>query len=415
MSWLKQARWVLEYGAYRVVEWIVSLFPIAKVYGFGTFLGRVSMHLLPGRRAIVRRNLRVAFGQELSPREIDLLIRRVFEKTGGNLLSAIRTAQLDPGELAPCVRTVNRELLERESAGGRGVILLVPHMGNWELVAQLSFLLPEGTAGGAHYRPLNNPYMDRLTNRRRQRQGATLFAKRGSPHAMAAHLREGGVLGILADQRTGFRGHFCPFFGRFTSCSPLPEALAQRTGAPVLALSQRLVSPGCWEIAVHPIEGTDSAAVARGIEKVMRVSPSEVFWFADRFRLGTRNPLRVLAKPHGHSDPRTSAKPVRLLLWFAAPAPEECRLPQSARPDLLLEIAIPEGSPTPATPGFEPARIWEYDPSLPAEQLAARLQAIDDAKALPLDGVIARPGTPDVTLAARRARIPLLQLPATPD
>jgi len=161
-------------------------------------------------------------------------------------------------------------------------------MGNWELLAQANDLvlsnLAEPILGGTHYRPLNNPPLNRLIERRRKRRGARLFSKRTSLHTLTAFLREGNLIAILADQRVGKRGKVCQFFNLPTDSSPLPELLAKRSGATILSLHCRTTGPGKWELALSEVYGRDTQSCMNALEKAWRSSPEDVFWFQDRWR-----------------------------------------------------------------------------------------------------------------------------------
>ena len=132
----------------------------------------------------------------------------------------------------------NLDLLEQALAGGRGVVLLLSHMGNWELLSRIIHFFPKDSKAGAFYRPLNNRLLDERVLARRQADGTRMFSKHDAFHQVASFLRERGIVGILADQRVGGHGELVRFFGRLTRASPLPSLLARRSKSSVLALSR---------------------------------------------------------------------------------------------------------------------------------------------------------------------------------
>jgi KDO2-lipid IV(A) lauroyltransferase len=127
------------------------------------------------------------------------------------------------------IHVENIELLEQSLAGGKGVVLLLSHMGNWEILSRLVHFFPRGSKAGAFYRPLNNRLLDKRVLDRRQADGTRMFSKGDNPLHVAGFLREGGIVGILADQRVGHQGELVEFFGRITRASPLPSLLARRS------------------------------------------------------------------------------------------------------------------------------------------------------------------------------------------
>ncbi|MDE0597483.1 MAG: hypothetical protein OSB65_19775 [Roseibacillus sp.] len=281
------AHW-FQFLAYRCVEFFLGILSVDTTFSIGELIGRLIYRLPLAHRSIVLRNLRLAYRNEMSEEEIGTLAERVYELTGANLLSSIRIPSLSDQQIKDLVQFEHLNLLTEASVGRKGIVLLVPHMGNWELLAQaMGLIFPEidpPIQGGTHYRPLNNPAMNRLIERRRKRRGTKLFSKGSSLHTLTAFLREGNLLAILADQRVGPRGETCNFFGLPTDCSPLPALLAKRTGATILALHCETTGPAQWKIVISTVRRPDTASCMQTLEAAWRSSPQDVFWFQDRWR-----------------------------------------------------------------------------------------------------------------------------------
>jgi KDO2-lipid IV(A) lauroyltransferase len=278
----------LEYLAYRAIEKGLRLLSLETTYRLGELLGRIIHATVPGLRAKVIRNLRFAFGDEMEPAAIRDLAARVFERTGANLLSSIRVPFENETTLA---RHLTIEGLDEvlASAHEGGMVAVSPHMGNWELLAQTASLAGGAFEVATHYRPLNNRLLNALVERRRKRRGLKLFAKRSSGHAMATFVKKGGFLAILADQRVGSRGFPGVFFGRPTTCSPLPDLMARRGRGRLFRLLCRTTGTARWTISLTPIPELSAQACANSLEEAWRSSPEDVFWFEERWRLqGTR-------------------------------------------------------------------------------------------------------------------------------
>lgn len=354
----------LEYGAYRLIESGLRLLSVRTTVSLGEFLGRIAFHILPKYRHIILRNLSFAYGQEKSAQEINDLVLEVFERNGGNLLSSIRLPFLSTAELRKHVTFHNVELALKTIKEGKGMIILAPHMGNWELLAQTIPLVDASVTTGAFYRKLNNPLMDRLIQDRRSRKGLKLFAKHSSSHALTTFLRGNGVLGILADQRVGNRGKACVFFGKPTTFSPLPPVLAKRAKSSVIGLHCTTTGPDHWDIHITSVPELNTQACADSLEAAWRSSPADVFWFQDRWRLPCRRPLAFLKKKN-QINPREITNPLRLLLLH----PDEKAPPLHDLPQLNGQVTwqlCPQSKFTPdklplldllvTTPGITPPR-----------------------------------------------------------
>jgi KDO2-lipid IV(A) lauroyltransferase len=377
----RRLKWRLETLAYASVETGLGLLPVAWVAGLGRLAGAVARTVLPGRRRIVARNLRIAFAGEKSPAELAALEAEVFRRSGANLLCSMRTAEMGERSLRRVV-TVRDEAVFRDAiTRGKGVIAVLAHMGNWEALAQcFPTFMPPGVAGATVYRPLNNPIMNARVVATRTRRGMGLFSKDDNPLGMAAFLRRGGVLGVLADQRAGKIGELVPFFGRTTSCTPIPAILARRTGAAIVGLSLRTLGPGRWELAFHGFDEPEpsTAGVMRLLERMVRESPADVFWLQDRWKPDRRSPHRPAGKPPRGEAP-TPTKRRRALL----------------RPD--------EAGRPPVAPTAQPDDV-DYETATRAanESAEAFLRRVDEAGPLPLDYVVGGAHEGGLAKACRR-------------
>jgi KDO2-lipid IV(A) lauroyltransferase len=114
------------------------------------------------------------------------------------------------------------------------------HIGNWELA--IWPMTKFGLAPAGVYRPLANPYLDRLLRQQRAPlYPSGLFGKgaeteAGSGHRTARllidHVRHSGSIGFVSDHHER-RGVVVPFLGRFTRVTPVPAMIARHVGAGV--------------------------------------------------------------------------------------------------------------------------------------------------------------------------------------
>jgi KDO2-lipid IV(A) lauroyltransferase len=189
-----------------------------------------------------------------------------------------------------------------DRSDGRGVIVLSPHLGAWELAGlYLSTLGPTTIL----YRP--QPLADGLIRDARARGGGQLAPTnpRGIRRLLQA-LKRGEYVGILPDQEPkADRGSvFAPFFGVQAFTMLLVSRLVQKTGARVVFLfAERLTrSRGYVLHCLNAPEGIDSdndieaaTALNRGVERCIARCPRQYVWPYKRFRTrpgGGRHPYR---------------------------------------------------------------------------------------------------------------------------
>lgn len=405
----KVLQWRLECLGHGLVEGLAALLPAPWAYRLGGFLGGLVCGFLPRRQKVILRNLRIALAGEKELPELRVMARETFKRTAANLVSAARTAKLKPGQLAEVIEIENLHLLEKPVSEGTGVVILLSHMGNWEILSRIVHFFPEGTKAGAFYRPLNNPIMNQQVLDRRQADGTRMFSKGDNPLHVAKFLREGGVVGILADQRVGMQGEVTTFFGRVTRASPLPSLLARRSKSVVLALPVVTTGPGKWKATFLPVETPHHTEnCMRALETAMKSSPVDVFWLQERWRAFVDSHHTLAAWLGGET--RHPAKPVRALLWLPG-VDASWLLPDDwQHPDANWELVVNPGQA--ATGGVTtPARTHTLDTPDDRNALQRILSKIDEADALPLDLVLTVNAPKALVKAAKREGIRLVSLP----
>jgi len=406
---LKYLQWQLECMAHSLVEFLASLIPGPWVFRLGESLGVLAWHLFPRRQKIVLRNLRIALAGEKELPELRRMARETFLRTAANLISAAHTARLSPEQLAKVIRIENLEYLERAVSGKIGVVLLLAHMGNWEILSRLIHFFPKGAKAGAYYRPLNNVLLDKRVLERRQADGTRMFAKLDNPLHVAGFLREGGIVGILADQRVGGQGDPVSFFGRLTRASPLPSLLARRSKSEVLALSLESDAPGHWVARFHEVKRPHvTEHCMEALETAMKCSLVDVFWLQERWKVyvSAKQPIGNWLEP----AKRATTKPHRALIWLVG-APDSWCIPEGwTHPDVVYEAALVAGQLLPA---WLPVSTLVHTVGMSGDCKALRktIEAIDGSAVLPLDFILTARVSTDFADACRQEVIPHVSLP----
>ena len=174
---------------------------------------------------------------------------------------------------------------------GRGVILLTPHQGAWELA---SFFCAQVAPITVLYKPQKGA-ADALIREGRSRGGAvTPVPTTGAGvKALMSALKRGELVGILPDhdppESSGTA--FVPLFGIPANTMDLVTKLAARSGAPVLLIvAERL--PGARGFRFHlwpapadiadPVQGP--AVMNAAVERCVRALPEQYWWSYKRYR-----------------------------------------------------------------------------------------------------------------------------------
>jgi KDO2-lipid IV(A) lauroyltransferase len=181
------------------------------------------------------------------------------------------------------------------------VLLLAPHLGNWELCG-LYFSSRYRMA--ALYSPPSLPGFEAYMTASRSRHGSELVPgdRRGLARLISL-LREGEVSGILPDQSPRTAGSaYAPFFGMEVRTMTLVSKLLQKSAAvPLMTWCQRLPDSRGFRLVVRRCEDgiadpdpvVATRALNRSVEACVREAPAQYQWEYKRFR----------HRPPGQPDP----------------------------------------------------------------------------------------------------------------
>ena len=286
------------------------------LYRLGGAAGRALYRCGSGERRATRTNLEACL-PEWTPEQRDELARESLIETG-RTFAEFGALWCWPGArvLSLVVETRGLELFERALAERRGVILLTPHLGAWELAGLYFSSLAPLTA---MYKRPPVVEIESFYNAARGRLGAKLAPNDAGGVTMVMRaLRNREVIGILPDQDPGRgSGVFAPWFGVPANTTTLVAKLAAKSGAPVLLVwCERLPQARGFRVHVRapertigledPVAGT--LALNLELEALIRSAPTQYLWSYKRFRNrpeGLGNPYREGVNAQTVGDRRT--------------------------------------------------------------------------------------------------------------
>ena len=199
------------------------------------------------------------------------------------------------GAPLPC-RIEGEACVEQAYAAGRGIVLLTPHQGCFELSAQAVARRWSAERGPITvlYRPARQAWLAKVMETARNRPGmlavpTTLAGVR----QMIKALRRGEAVGLLPDQvPPEGQGQWAPFFGRDAYTMTLAARLAQQTGAAVVLVRCERLSWGRGYVThFEPLPAPLSAdmdqallQINQAMEHLIRQCPEQYLWGYGRYK-----------------------------------------------------------------------------------------------------------------------------------
>jgi len=272
---------------------LMSRLPMRALYALASLLYLLAYYVARHRRRIIDEQLERVFPDAGEParRRIHKQFIRNFCDVAVELLKSVT---MSPAAMRDRVQILNVEVARGHLDRGRSVLLVTSHLCNWEWLLH-GVALHLGYPLDAAYKPLHDPWAERLMLGLRSRFGARLVPAK---ELLADHLRRRGIVRALAmnaDQApvsTEHR-HWTRFLGQDTAFYLGAEQIARATRLPIINVAMRRIRRGHYEVELAELwDGKEPVAVgeiteryARACERDVLASPADWLWSYRRWRL----------------------------------------------------------------------------------------------------------------------------------
>ncbi len=282
---------MFAYRIYQIGAFLARRFSLPIARQGAAVMGRLTCFLQARSPKILYRNLELAFGNELSPRELRRLRLDIYENFGLFVLDFLKLPDIDRRTLDGILTPESRERYERvvEMTRSDGpVVFFTAHLGNWEMAA---------AAGAMHGLPIvvladkhPSPLVTKFFNDRRESKGETVVQV-DEFHKCFLALKRGQVVAIVGDRPVTGHGITVEFLGRPTLVPEGHALLARRLGATIVPGFLVMNGDGLYDMIfedpIRPPETDDEEADVRKtveqcmalVEKFVRRYPDQWFVF----------------------------------------------------------------------------------------------------------------------------------------
>ena len=233
-------------------------------------------------------------GLAISEEEAKKLVKASFINMATNVFEIFYMPRLNENNFRAYIDIEHLERLTDALAEGHGVVVLTGHIGTWEWLSA-AFTL-SGLPVTAIAKPQPNEQYTRVLNDLRATIHVEIFS-RGTSELLAAAraLKQGKILGFLADQDAGPGGAFIDFLGRPASTPMGPAVFSRKFNAPVIPAFILRQEDGRHRVIVgealryedHGDTDRDlydfTVRMTRILERVVRENPTQWLWFQKRW------------------------------------------------------------------------------------------------------------------------------------
>ncbi|MFH1359909.1 MAG: ELM1/GtrOC1 family putative glycosyltransferase [Candidatus Omnitrophota bacterium] len=278
----------LIYYIVRFFGIIIRRLPLSMALSFGRAMGILGYYFDAKHKSLAYANLKIAFAKTKKPSEIKCIVKRLFQNFGMNVVELLRLPLILKEGPEKYVRLEGKEHIDAALKEGKGLILLPPHFGSWEISSLMSHMAQHP------YRVVVKPQkrhtkLDEILNSYRECAGSVIISRGSGTREIIESLRKNEIIGMVADQG-GKDGVLVKFFGREASMSVGAIRLALKFGTPVcFAIIIREKGPDYrHRLVIHPAfelikTGNTEQDVAGNLEKVVKLMESYIEKYPDQY------------------------------------------------------------------------------------------------------------------------------------
>lgn len=223
-----------------------------------------------------------------SKQEYRALLKQIITQTGQAAAEWVKVWYALQGEFdGLCAECNGWEVVEAAQRRGKGIILLLPHLGSFPVAVRYSGQrLPLTVL----YRVPREPWRRPIVLSGGQNAGVSMApADLKGVEKLLQALKRAEAIALPPDQAPNSGGGvWADFFGRPAYTMTLAKKLQRATGAALIAgLAERLPHGKGYRVEYHavPTEGFDEAVLNRVIEDLVRRCPSQYNWSYNRYKV----------------------------------------------------------------------------------------------------------------------------------
>jgi len=276
----------IEYTLAAAFLGVLKILPFKqRVAHGGAALGYLIANVKPARRRI-ENNLRKIY-TDMSDAEIREVTRAVGANFGRSFVEILNN---DVSQKFPELRHASGpglQVLRDAAAKGTGAIIVSGHFGQWD--AARHYLKSKGMETGAISQPSSNHYFNRISVPQIENAGKPIFRneRRGTAD-MVRHVRKGGFVAILLDQRFN-TGEKLDFLGLPALTSTGAARIALKYDLPMVPVygTRR---DGALDVDIvfeAPIPHTDATTMTQAANDSLAVqvrrNPGQWYWLHNRW------------------------------------------------------------------------------------------------------------------------------------
>lgn len=274
---------------FKIIFCFLANLPLSWLHSLGALLGHFMFVMSKQYAARTEENLRQSH-LATDERHYATLLKQTIGEAGKGIVELPWVWCRPLKQVCATVQSCQGwEHIEAAHARGKGIILLTPHWGCFEVVG---LYVGQRLPLTCLYRSPKQPWLETIMRGGRERGLAKLAtADMSGVRVLFKALKRGEAIGLLPDQvPSNGEGEWINFFSRSAYTMTLSGRLAQSSDATVvLAYAERLPQGRGYAMHIEPLslnfEQSVPLQINAALERVIATAPAQYLWSYNRYKV----------------------------------------------------------------------------------------------------------------------------------
>jgi Kdo2-lipid IVA lauroyltransferase/acyltransferase len=269
----------------------VAMLPFPLLYALSDFTYLILYKIIGYRKQVVFTNLKNAFPDK-TEKEIEKIAGSFYHYLCDMTLETLKLLLISKRQLFNRYQIKNIDTFKTFYENKQNIIMVLGHFGNWEMPSH-RFMLENLHQVQVIYRPLSNPYFERLIIKLRSRGGTNAIPMKEAFRTMLRNKDNITATAFVADQTPmPEKAYWTTFLNRDTPVFRGTALIAKKLDWPLIYMSVHRLKRGHYEIrhqllAEHPAQYTEEQLTemhVRALEKDIIRQPETWLWSHRRWK-----------------------------------------------------------------------------------------------------------------------------------
>jgi len=226
----------IGYIFFLIFIYSISFLPKTILYFISDSLAYILQYLVKYRVDLITRNLAACFPNR-SKQDLETIKKQSYQNLADIILESLSFFRFKKKQYVDMYQLENKALINAYFEENRSVIVVSPHIGNWEGATSIDCQIDNQLIG--LYKPIRNVYLDKRFKKRREKFGCVMESIKETALCFEKHKEKTCIYVMISDQSPSNlkKAYITNFLNRKTAFLKGPAKYAQKYNYPIITIS----------------------------------------------------------------------------------------------------------------------------------------------------------------------------------